>query len=130
MQKLKFIAEFELRASPKMLFPYISSASGLSQWFAEKVNLKPEQRFDFHWDGENHPARQVSLRLNKIVKFDFTDTSDDNHDNNYVEFRIDVSDMTGTTFLHITDYSSNTDAEELQYLWEGFMDRLKEIIGS
>jgi uncharacterized protein YndB with AHSA1/START domain len=130
MHKFKFNTEFELRASPKMLFPYISSASGLSQWFAQKVNIKPDQKFDFFWDGENHPAQQTSLKLNKSIKFEFTDTSPDNTDNNYVELKIEVSDLTSSTFLHVTDYSANTDVEELQGLWEGFMDRLKEIIGS
>ena len=42
MEKLKYVAEYEFRASPKMLFQYISTASGLSQWFAQKVNIKPD----------------------------------------------------------------------------------------
>jgi len=74
MEKFKFVTEYELRASPKMLFPYISSASGLSQWFAAKVNTMPEHRFDFQWDNESHFARQVSLRQNKSVRFEFLDT--------------------------------------------------------
>ncbi|SOD81894.1 START-like domain-containing protein [Spirosoma fluviale] len=130
MEKFKFITEYELRASPKMLFPYISTASGLSQWFASKVNTMPEQRFDFQWDNESHIARQVSMRQNKGVRFEFLDTDEDGSDNNYVDFRVDQSELTQSTFLRVTDYSNTTDPEELQDLWDGLMDKLKEIVGS
>lgn len=130
MQKFKYISEFEFRASPKVLFPYISTASGLSQWFAQKANVLPDHQFDFIWDNESHIARQTSMRLNKGTKFEFINTSDTNHDNNYVEFKIEVSDLTGSTFLKITDYSASNDVEELRDLWDGFVDKLKEIVGS
>ncbi|WP_020602676.1 START-like domain-containing protein [Spirosoma spitsbergense] len=130
MEKFKFITEYELRASPKMLFPYISTASGLSQWFASKVNTMPEQRLDFQWDNESHIARQVSMRQNKGVRFEFLETDEDGSDNNYVDFRVDQSELTQSTFLRITDYSNTTDEEELKDLWDGMMDKLKEIVGS
>ena len=130
MEKFKFSAEYELRASPRMLFPYISTASGLSQWFASKVNTMPEQRLDFQWDNESHVAKQVSMRQNKGVRFEFLDTEEDTGDNNYVDFRVEQSELTQSTFLKITDYSSTTDEEELQDLWNGLMDKLKEIVGS
>ncbi|GAB3956065.1 hypothetical protein GCM10028805_44760 [Spirosoma harenae] len=130
MEKFKFVAEYELRASPKMLFPYISTASGLSQWFASKVNTMPEQRFDFQWDNESHIARQVSMRQNKGVRFEFLNTNDDESDNNYVDFRVEQSELTQSTFLRITDYSGTTDEEELKDLWDGLMDKLREIVGS
>lgn len=130
MEKFKFVAEFEFRASPKMLFPYISSASGLSQWFANKVNTLSDHKYDFQWDNESHIARQVSLRQNKSVRFEFLETGENSHDNNYVDFRIDQSELTQSTFLRVTDYSTNTDPEELKDLWDGLLDKLKEIVGS
>ncbi|TAG23261.1 MAG: ATPase [Cytophagia bacterium] len=130
MAKFKYSNEYELRASPKMLFPYLSTASGLSQWFANKVNNLPDHQFDFHWDNEKHHAQQSAMRLNKSIKFEFLDTSPNNQDNNYVEFKIEVSDLTNATFLRITDYSANEDEAELNDLWEGLIHRLKEIVGS
>ena len=129
MEKLKYVAEYEFRASPKMLFQYISTASGLSQWFAQKVNIKPDHYFDFYWDSELHVAQQISVKLNKSIKFEFMNTSPDGHDNNFVELKIEVSDLTNSTFLHITDYSANTDPEDVKDLWEGLIEGLKEILG-
>jgi uncharacterized protein YndB with AHSA1/START domain len=130
MEKFKFITEFELRSSPKVLFPYISTPSGLEQWFAEKVIVMPNQRFDFQWDGDSHIAKQTGLRINKGVKFEFENTSPDELDNNHLEIKLEVSELTQTTFLRVTDYSSNKDEAELISLWNGFMDNLKEIVGS
>ncbi|GAB3755205.1 hypothetical protein GCM10028817_22910 [Spirosoma pomorum] len=130
MEKIKFVVEYELRASPKVLFPYISTASGLSQWFASKVNTLPEQRLDFQWDNESHIARQVSMRQNKGVRFEFLETGDAETENNYVDFRVDQSELTQSTFLRITDYSPTTDEDELYDLWDGLLDKLKEIVGS
>lgn len=119
-----------MRASPKMLFPYVSTASGLSQWFAARVNVLSENKFDFYWDNESHLARQVSLRQNKGVRFEFLDPDPDGAENSYVDFRVDVSELTQSTFLRITDYSATTDPDELNSMWNGLLDKLKEIVGS
>ncbi|MFD1139606.1 START-like domain-containing protein [Larkinella insperata] len=130
MEKYKFVAEYELRASPKVLFPYISTASGLSQWFANKVNVRPDQQYDFFWDNESHLARQVSIRQNKSVRFEFLNGTGTADEHNYIDFRVDVSELTQSTFLRIIDYSSNTDADELKSLWNSLIEKLKEIVGS
>ena len=130
MNKHKFTAEFELRASPKVLFPYFSSASCLQQWFDEKVILKDSTTFDFMWDGESHVAKLSQLRLQKSAKFDFVPANQEEKDHNYLEFKLDVSDLTGSTYLKVIDYSSNTDEDELTELWEDLIYKLKEIVGN
>ena len=128
MEKYKYVTEFELRSSPKVLYPYLSTASGLEQWFAEKVTLLPDHKMDIQWDGDSHIAELVAQRLNRSVKYEFL--SPESIENNYVEFKLDVSELTQSTFLKVTDYSSNSDKDELNSLWNGFIERLKEIVGS
>ena len=45
--KIKYEIEFPIQASEKLLFQYISSPSGLSEWFADNVNSRGEL-FDFY----------------------------------------------------------------------------------
>lgn len=133
MEKHLFTTEFEIRSSHKVLYPYISTAAGLEQWFAEKVTILPDGRFDFQWDGESHPAERTSHRLNKSVRFEFLEngeSSDDSDEKNYVEMKLEVSDLTQSTYLRVVDYSQNMDETELSSLWGGLMDSLKEIVGS
>ncbi len=122
MSKFKFTAEFEFRASPKVLFPFISQASGLQQWFAQKALTRGENKFDLQWDGESHFAKHSIIKLNKQSKFEFAN-------GNYVDFKIDVSDLTNTTYMTITDYSDNADVEDLKDIWDDLIYNLKEIVG-
>ena len=127
MTKTKYIGEFGFRASKKMLFPYISTASGLSQWFADDVNINNEDKvYTIIWDGEENKARMVSNRSNHHIKFEFIDDEDD--DPNWLEIRLDVNELTQELFLRVTDYS-DMDQEEANELWESLIHDLKEIVG-
>lgn len=126
MEKNKFVGEYGINASKKMLFPYISSASGLSQWFADDVNINEDKVFTFIWDGDENLAKMVSNRTNHHVKFEFIDEADD--DPNYLELRLDMNELTQEVFIRVTDYS-DMDEEEALELWDSLIHDLKEIVG-
>lgn len=131
MSKYKFITEFEINASKKMLYNYLNSASGLSQWFADDVNINEDKVYNFIWDGEDHKAKVAAQRTNYLVKFEFLpeNGADEEEDPSYVEFKLDMNELTQSVFLSITDYSENDDEEELQDLWSSLVHNLKEIVG-
>lgn len=130
MGKVKFVTEFEVRASQRILFPYISNASGLAQWFADDVNINEDKVFIFLWDGEEHKAKKVSQKLNISAKFEFLpETEEDEDDPNYIELKLNVNELTQSVYLEITDYSDLDDPEEQQELWENQVHLLKEMIG-
>lgn len=128
MSKIKYVGEFEFSASKKMLFTYISTASGLSQWFADDVNINnSDKSFVFFWDGYENKAVMSAYKINNYVKFEFEDEGDE--DPSYLEFKLDTNELTDATFIKITDYSDAEDAEELGEIWENLITKLKEIIG-
>jgi uncharacterized protein YndB with AHSA1/START domain len=128
--KKLFTADFEIHASIKMLYPYIQTASGLSEWFADDVNISPEKVFTFVWDHEEHKAIMTSHRTNHFARFEYLpETKEDEKDPSYFELRLEVNELTQTTFLKVTDYSDFDDMEELQDLWEGLMENLKKVVG-
>ena len=64
--KKLFTTDFEIHASIKMLYPYIQTASGLSEWFADNVKISPEKVFTFVWDSEEHKAiMNLNIFLNQ-----------------------------------------------------------------
>lgn len=130
MGKYKFVKEYEIKASVKMLYPYFSTASGLTDWFAEKVKSIDSQTFEFHWDNEDHIGKIVAHRAGKSIKFEFVpEKPEDIRDAPYIEFKLDFNEMTSTTFVKITDYSWETDLEELNKLWDGLIHTLRETVG-
>ena len=40
--KVKYEMEFTFQSSPQLLYQYISTPSGLSEWFADNVNSRGE----------------------------------------------------------------------------------------
>ncbi len=130
MGKVKFVADFEVRASQKMLFPYLSSASGLSQWFADDVNINEDKIYSFFWDGDEFKAKKVSQRANISVKFEFLpETDEDEDDPNYIELKLNINELTQSVFIQITDYSDFDDQQEQLDLYENTVHSLKELIG-
>ncbi len=67
-KKKKIRLEFEVKASPTMLYNYISSASGLSEWFADDVDLY-NNTYKFKWDKDEQVAEMVKKQVNKFIKF-------------------------------------------------------------
>lgn len=128
MNKIKFQQEFEINASVKMLYPYISDPDELALWFVEKVSVDFHNVYNFSWNNEDHFAKIVSYKPNKFVKFEFISKNLD-EDPNYLEFSLLVNEITGTVYLKVTDYSEMDDLEELNELWTGFVDKLKELVG-
>ena len=111
-----------------MLYPFISSASGLSQWFADDVNINNENKvLTIIWDGEENKAKMVSSRINHHIKLEFMN-DDSDKDPNTVEFVLDVNELTNTVFIRVIDYS-DMDLQEAQELWDSLIHDLKEIVG-
>lgn len=130
MKLTQFEFEYEIKASPKVLYPYISSASGLQQWFAEKVTVKNATAFTFFWDDEIHLAELVQNKVNKSVKFDFTKTNESELVP-FIELKLEVSELTNATYLKVFDTASTfKSAEDAQELWDDLTDKLKTIVGS
>ncbi|UII25550.1 ATPase [Fulvivirga maritima] len=130
MSKHLFTTDFEINASPKMLFPYLNTPSGLAQWMADDVNVNEDKVYNFIWDDEDHLARLVSHRANQYVKFEFiSDDEEDQSDPSYFELRLETNDLTQSTFIKISDYSDMDDTEELMDLWESLVENLKETVG-
>jgi len=130
MANQKFMAEFELRASSKMIFPYLNTPSGLAQWLADDVQVNEDKVFSFIWDNKDYKAKLAAQKLNHYVKFEFLPDGSEktNGDHPYIELRLDANELTGTTFLKVIDYSDEDD-EELLDIWENNVHTLRETVG-
>ena len=128
--KRRFEMEYSINASPKLLFPYIASASGLAQWFCDDVRLDPDHRFNMVWDKQNHYAEIVAQRPGRSVRYMFLDEKKQPaSDASYLDFTLEYSRITDEVFLRVTDYSDHSDEQEQLELWEGLVSKLREQVG-
>ncbi len=126
--KIKFEIEFPIHASPQLLFQYISTPSGLSEWFSDNVNSRGEL-FTFIWDDSEEQARLLSKKSGEKVKFRWLEDEEDNS-SCYFEIRIQVDDITKDVSLMVTDFSEEDEIEEAKMLWNNQISDLKHVLGS
>ncbi|MDX1545153.1 MAG: START-like domain-containing protein [Christiangramia sp.] len=125
-EKIKYEMEFPIQASPSLLFQYISTPSGLSEWYADNVNSRGEF-FTFIWEGSEEKAKLVSKKSDERIKFKWVDDEDTPY---FFELRIQVDDITKDVSLMITDFAEEDEIDEGKMLWENMVSDLKQILGS
>jgi uncharacterized protein YndB with AHSA1/START domain len=127
MDKVKFEIEVPIRASPNMLYQYISSPSNLQEWFADRVNSRGKI-FTFIWEGTEEKAELIAKKSEERIRFKWVESEDDE---SYFEIRIQVDALTKDVSLIVTDFADDEDeVEESKQLWENQIDELKHIIGA
>ncbi len=126
--KVKYELEFPIHSSPQLLYQYIITPSGLSEWFADNVNSRGEF-YTFIWDDSEENAKLASKKSGEKVKFKWLD--DNNKETEYFfELKIQVDEITNDVSLIVTDFSEEEELPENKLLWESLVSDLKHVIGS
>lgn len=126
--KIKFEMEFVIQASPQLLYQYISTPSGLSEWFADNVNSRGEL-FTFIWDGSEETAKLLSKKSGERIKFRWL-ADDEDGASSYFEIKIQVDEITKDVSIMVTDFADEDEIEESKMLWENQISDLKQVLGS
>ena len=123
--KIKYILEYPLNCSPFLLFPRLSTPEGLSEWFADNVNIEGKY-FMFFWDGTFQKAEVKIKKENDYVRFHWCD---DEEESTFFEFRIMIDELTGDLALLITDFAVEEDKIDAIDLWNSQVSTLKHCVG-
>ena len=125
-QKIKYEQEFPIHGSPSLLYQYLSTPSGLSEWYADNVNSRGEY-FTFIWDESEERALLLGKKSGERVKFQW---EEDEGSDYYFEMRIQVDEITKDVSLMITDFAEEDEVEEGKMLWDNMISDLKQMLGS
>jgi len=110
--RTKYNLEFQIKCSPSILYEFLSTPSGLGEWFADKVTQK-ENAFHFEWKGSVEEAEMIAAE-----------------EDEYFEFRIEKSPVTNETILTLTDFAEKKEVADQTLLWEAQIHDLKHRVGS
>lgn len=126
--KKSFSIEYDFHASKQMLFQYLSTPSGLGEWFADNVNSRGEN-FSFIWDDSEENAKLIQKKNNERARFQWEEDEEEGNPY-YFEFKIQVDDITNDVSLIVTDFAEEDEMEEAKMLWDNLISSLKQILGS
>jgi len=125
-EKIKYEMEFPIHVSPALLYQYISTPSGMSEWYADNVNSRGEF-FTFIWSESEEQAKLLSKKSQERIKFRWVEDEDTDF---FFELRIQVDEITKDVSLMVTDFAEEDEIEEGKMLWENMISELKQILGS
>ena len=124
-EKKKFTIEYEIKSSPRILYTFLSETNGLSQWFADDVNVR-DQVYTFTWDGETQKAKLLAMKENKLVRFKWVD-DDPQY---YFEMEIVQDELTNDVALAITDFATEDAITERKQIWDNQIQYLVSTLGA
>ncbi|RLD26581.1 MAG: SRPBCC domain-containing protein [Bacteroidetes bacterium] len=125
-EKVKYEMEFPIHVSPSLLYQYISTPSGLSEWYADNVNSRGVD-FIFIWEGSEEQAKLLGKKNGERIKFRW---DEDEGTDYYFELRIQVDEITKDVSLMVTDFAEEDEIDEGKMLWDNMISSLKHILGS
>ncbi|MDP4285994.1 MAG: START-like domain-containing protein [Bacteroidota bacterium] len=124
-KKIQYTVEYPVRCSPAILYEFLSTSSGLQEWFADKVE-DSDGIFSFSWSGSAEEAEVVEKEENKSIKFHWIDSPKEE----YFEFSIEKSEVTNLTILIINDFAEKKDIKDQSQLWETQVKELFHRLGN
>ena len=125
-KKQLFTLEFPVRCSPNILFEFLSTASGLQEWFADKVD-EWENVFSFSWNGGTPDKAEIlDQEENKFIRFRWLHSEK----NEYFEFCIEKTEISNQTVLIIKDFAEKNEIKDQSQLWGYQIKELFHRIGS
>jgi hypothetical protein len=124
--KIKFELEYLLKTSPKVLETMLSTPSGLSEWFADNVNVKGDI-FTFIWEDSRQDARFHMDKTHHKFRFEWID-DDQNENEHFFELSYSVDPLTNAVILTISDYAESDELEASQLLWEQLVSDLRRTL--
>ena len=124
MGRKKLELEYIFRASPAILYNFITSSECLVRWFCDEVDITNDV-FTFEWSGSQEIAYLVDDIEEERVRF----RREGGEDGEYFEYRMYRSDITNETVLEVTEFCDDDEMDEIKDIWDAAMIELRKECG-
>jgi len=124
VKRISFDIEFIFKASPAILYQFLTSPDTLVRWFCDEVDIN-DDIYTFEWDGAEENWEMVDDIQEERIRF----LLEDAEPNEYLEFRMYNSDITNETILEITVFCDKGEEEEERTFWENQIKQLRIVCG-
>ncbi|MFM7671571.1 MAG: START-like domain-containing protein [Bacteroidota bacterium] len=125
MSKQLFTLEFPVRCSPTILYGFLSTPAGLSEWFADQVDERDGIIY-FNWNGSVEQAILIESETDKFVRYRWLASPEEE----YFEMRIEKSEITNQTILVVKDFADKKEIKDQSLLWDHQVKDLFHRLGN
>ncbi len=124
MDRVSISMEFIFRASPNILYTFLTTPSCLTRWFCDEIDISGAY-FTFFWNGTEEVAELITDIEDELLRFQWEDAAAEE----YLEFQISQSPVTSETILVVTDFCDADEVEDQRRLWINQMEQLRKATG-
>ncbi len=124
MKRIPVDLEYIFKASPAILYKFLTTPACLVRWFCDGVDINGDI-YTFTWNGSDEDAEVVDDIEEEKIRFVW----DEADDGEYLEFRMYKSPVTEETVLEITDFTEEREVEDLRRLWDSQIKNLRQETG-
>lgn len=123
-KRVSFDLEFIFRASPTILYQFLTTPACLTRWFCDRVDIQQDQ-YTFAWQGNEEVAELMDDIEDERLRFRWEGAPP----NEFLEFRMYKSPVTDETVLEITDFADENEVRDQALFWESQMKILRQETG-
>ncbi len=123
MSKTTLELEYEFRASPNILYDFLTNPSNLAQWFADHCDVNGD-RYSFFWNGYEEVAIAEDYEEGEFMRWVWEDEPD-----KVIEFRLGKAEISNATILSISDQVDEDEMEDQRLLWDSQINTLRTKVG-
>lgn len=124
-KRVLFSVDFLLKASPTIVYQFMTTPSALVRWFCDAVDITGEY-YTFSWKGSTEVAELIDDIEDERLRFTWLDGEDEDE---FFEFRLTTADITDETILEIFDFAWIDEVEEQKQLWRTQVEKLRRETG-
>jgi hypothetical protein len=122
--RVPYTCEYVIKSSPTILFEFVTTPSGLVQWFADKADINGDE-ITFNWKGSEESAYILEWLEDERVRYRWEWSEDDE----FFQFRIYKNEVTMDTVLEVTDFADEKEIKDQKLLWDSQIKMLVKAIG-
>jgi len=126
MSRVKIEVEFLLKASPTIVYSFLTAPACLVRWFCDAVDIEGTT-FSFDWQGFIQYAELVMDIEDELLRFEW---KEHDYEDEYLEYRISTSPVTNETILTITDFCDDDEVDSQKALWDAQIKTMKAEMGA
>lgn len=125
MDRTSFTQEFLFRASPTIVYRFLTTPDCLIRWFCDECKII-DDKYIFEWDGSEEVAFIIDDIEDEQLKLEWEEFEGEGE---YLDFKMGRSEVTGETILEITAFCDEDEVEQEQQFWATQMKELARATG-
>jgi len=125
MDRVSFSLEFLFKASPTIMYKFLTTPDCLIRWFCDDCSVV-DKTFTFEWEGAEEIAYVIEDVENEKLTLEWAEFEGEGE---HLDFNLGRSEVTGETILEITAFCDEDEVDEEKQFWTTQMEALKRATG-